>query len=82
MKNDVRELAKLLGISRNRTYTLIGRGDVPTQFIIRLGSRILFNRKAVLQWLGIDDPANGSPARAGRRRTKSRSRSSQSRVTN
>jgi excisionase family DNA binding protein len=45
------ELAKALGISRNKAYEMVRTGDVPIP-PIRLGRRIVFSRAALETFLG------------------------------
>jgi excisionase family DNA binding protein len=42
------EVAELLGIARKTVYEAAGRGDIPCR---RLGRRVLFSRRVILQWL-------------------------------
>lgn len=49
----VDEVAALLGIDRKTVYDHASRGRIPHR---RLGRRILFGRRAILDWL--NQPAN------------------------
>ncbi len=48
----VRELADLLGLSKNTVYAAAGRGEIPCR---RVGRRILFSRAAIMRWLEMQD---------------------------
>lgn len=43
------ELAALLRTTRKAVYAMIARGQLPG--IVRLGRRVLFDRRELLQWL-------------------------------
>lgn len=49
----VDEVAELLGVARKTVYEAAGRGDIPCR---RLGRRVLFSRRAIMEWL---DNGNG-----------------------
>lgn len=42
------QVAELLGVDRNTVYDKANRGQIPCR---RLGRRILFGRRAILDWL-------------------------------
>src|SRR5258708_2867693 len=44
----IKEVCKLVGISRSTCYRLVGEGSLPT---IKFGSRILGQAKALREWL-------------------------------
>lgn len=46
---NVDEAAAFLGVSRWALYASVGRQEVPHR---RVGKRILFSRRALLDWLG------------------------------
>ena len=43
-----RELSKILGISKNKTYEVVNRYDFPK---IRVGRRIIISKKHFLEWM-------------------------------
>ena len=45
-----RELSKILGISKNKTYEVVNRYDFPK---IRVGRRIIISKKHFLEWMDI-----------------------------
>lgn len=47
------QVAALTGLNRKTVYELAGKGGIPCR---RVGSRVLFGRRAVLDWL--NKPAN------------------------
>lgn len=59
----VQEAAKLLRVSRNATYELVARGDLPA---IRLGRQIRISRALIEQWVsGHTLPGAAAPAGTG-----------------
>lgn len=51
----VAEVQKILGVSRNATYTLVSRSDFPA---LRVGKRILIPAKQFEAW--VDRQVNGA----------------------
>jgi excisionase family DNA binding protein len=45
---NVEQAAEFLGLSRNTVYTYANGGTIPCK---RVGSRLLFSRTALVQWL-------------------------------
>ena len=57
---DVEDVVRLLRVSRNTVYELVGRNEIPSR---RIGKQIRFSRAAIMRWL---DPWSAQGARAGR----------------
>ena len=53
------EAAELLGCDRKSVYDAAGRHEIPHQ---RLGRRVIFSRKALLDWLGCKSPSERNPS--------------------
>lgn len=53
------EAADLLGCDRKSVYEAAGRHEIPHQ---RLGRRVIFSRKALLDWLGCKGPSERNPS--------------------
>lgn len=53
---DAGEVAEFLGVDRKTVYDAAGRGEIPHR---RLGKRLLFYRRALLDWLSCKGPSAG-----------------------
>jgi excisionase family DNA binding protein len=60
----VDEVASMLGVDVKTVYDHCSRGAIPHQ---RLGRRILFGRRAILDWLNAPRPANDERAKKKKR---------------
>ena len=51
-----KEVARLMGLSKNTTYEALARGEIPS---IRVGRRILVSKAALERLLAGEKPSNG-----------------------
>lgn len=58
----VREVATILGMSRQHVYRLVERDELPFP-VKRLGGRILIPRRPVMAWLEQVDEKDGTDSR-------------------
>jgi excisionase family DNA binding protein len=61
---DSREVARLLGISRTKTFTMMARQELPT---VRIGRCVRVSRAALVSWIGdqVVEPAPEVRAQSG-----------------
>jgi excisionase family DNA binding protein len=53
----VDDLARLLGLSRQRVYALASKGAIPGRLALPGCRRVLFSRPVIMRWLAAESPA-------------------------
>ena len=63
------EAGAMIGLGRGATYAAAKRGEIPVR---RVGTRLLFSRRALQRWLAHEDesPSRPSPDEAVERETQ------------
>ncbi len=55
---NTKELSEWLGLSEDAIYTKKSRGKFPKGCVVKIGSRLMFRKDAILQWI---DSCEASP---------------------